>query len=68
MGLRTPFSKVTGLGAAHEGTEHFWRQRLTAVSNLPLVMFLIAFGLSATLVVNALLSDRKMSRYRSRDR
>ena len=41
MGLRTPFSKVQGLGSAHEGTEHFWRQRLTAVSNIPLILFLI---------------------------
>jgi succinate dehydrogenase / fumarate reductase membrane anchor subunit len=41
MGLRTPFSKVHGLGSAHEGTEHFWRQRLTAVSNIPLILFLI---------------------------
>jgi succinate dehydrogenase / fumarate reductase, membrane anchor subunit len=41
MGLRTPFSKVHGLGSAHEGTEHFWRQRLTAVANIPLVIFLI---------------------------
>jgi succinate dehydrogenase / fumarate reductase membrane anchor subunit len=41
MGLRTPFSKVHGLGSAHEGTEHFWRQRLTAVANIPLVIFLV---------------------------
>jgi predicted unusual protein kinase regulating ubiquinone biosynthesis (AarF/ABC1/UbiB family) len=42
--------------------------RLFGFNGLALVMFLIAFGLSATLVVNALLSDRKMSRYRSLDR
>jgi succinate dehydrogenase / fumarate reductase membrane anchor subunit len=41
VGLRTPFSKVHGLGSAHEGTEHFWRQRLTAVANIPLVIFLV---------------------------
>jgi ubiquinone biosynthesis protein len=35
---------------------------------LALTMFVLAFGLSTTLVLNALLSDRKMSRYRSRDR
>jgi succinate dehydrogenase / fumarate reductase membrane anchor subunit len=39
MPLRTPFSKVHGLGSAHEGTEHFWRQRLTAVANIPLTVF-----------------------------
>ncbi len=39
--LRTPFSKVQGLGSAHEGTDHFWRQRLTAVANIPLTLFLL---------------------------
>jgi succinate dehydrogenase / fumarate reductase membrane anchor subunit len=29
------------LGSAHEGTQHFWRQRVTAVSNLFLVCFLL---------------------------
>jgi succinate dehydrogenase / fumarate reductase membrane anchor subunit len=46
MGLRTPFSKVHGLGSAHEGTEHFWRQRLTAVANIPLIIFLIGLLVS----------------------
>ena len=37
MSLRTPLAKVRGLGSAKEGTEHFWKQRITAVSNLFLV-------------------------------
>ena len=37
MTLRTPLSRVTGLGSAKSGTEHFWRQRLTAMSNAVLV-------------------------------
>jgi succinate dehydrogenase / fumarate reductase membrane anchor subunit len=40
--IRTPMAKVRGLGAAHSGTEHFWRQRVTAVSNLFLVLVLLA--------------------------
>jgi succinate dehydrogenase / fumarate reductase membrane anchor subunit len=36
--MRTPLSKVRGLGAAHSGTGHFWLQRLTAVANVPLVI------------------------------
>jgi len=36
--MRTPLSKVRGLGSAKDGTEHFWRQRLTAVANVPLVL------------------------------
>jgi len=38
MSMRTPLGKVRGLGSAKEGTDHFWRQRLTAVANVPLVL------------------------------
>ncbi|UUP17476.1 succinate dehydrogenase, hydrophobic membrane anchor protein [Nitratireductor thuwali] len=41
--MRTPLNRVRGLGSAREGTEHFWRQRLTAISNLPLVIFFVGF-------------------------
>ena len=41
MAHRTPLGRVRGLGSAHEGTDHFWKQRLTAVSNLVLVCFAI---------------------------
>jgi succinate dehydrogenase / fumarate reductase membrane anchor subunit len=41
MSLRTPLAKVLGLGSAKEGTDHFWKQRLTAVANIFLVSFLI---------------------------
>ena len=43
MSLRTPLGRVRGLGSAKEGTDHFWRQRLTAVSNLFLITFFIVF-------------------------
>jgi succinate dehydrogenase / fumarate reductase membrane anchor subunit len=36
--MSTPLARVRGLGAARSGTEHFWRQRLTAVANLPLTV------------------------------
>jgi succinate dehydrogenase / fumarate reductase, membrane anchor subunit len=39
--FRTPLSKVRGNGSAKDGTEHFWRQRLTAIVNIPLVLFFI---------------------------
>ncbi|MBA8899899.1 MULTISPECIES: succinate dehydrogenase, hydrophobic membrane anchor protein [unclassified Phyllobacterium] len=39
--MRTPLKKVRGLGSAHEGTDHFWRQRLTSVANIPLLLFFI---------------------------
>lgn len=43
MSMRSELGKVRGLGAAHDGTEHFWMQRVTAVANLPLVIFLVWF-------------------------
>jgi succinate dehydrogenase / fumarate reductase membrane anchor subunit len=39
--MTTPLKRARGLGAARSGTETFWRQRMTAVANVPLVAFLI---------------------------
>ncbi len=36
--MSTPLARVRGLGAAKSGTGHFWRQRLTAVANVPLTI------------------------------
>jgi succinate dehydrogenase / fumarate reductase membrane anchor subunit len=36
--LETPLKRVEGLGSAHAGTEHFWRQRVTAVAGIPLLV------------------------------
>lgn len=41
--MRTPLGKVRGLGSAKDGTEHFWRQRVTAVANVPLLIFFVVF-------------------------
>ncbi|ESX50899.1 succinate dehydrogenase, hydrophobic membrane anchor protein [Mesorhizobium sp. M0924] len=41
--MRTPLAKVRGLGSAREGTGHFWRQRLTAFANIPLILFFVGF-------------------------
>ena len=41
--MRTPLGKVRGLGSAREGTGHFWRQRLTAIANIPLILFFLGF-------------------------
>ncbi|WFR94973.1 succinate dehydrogenase, hydrophobic membrane anchor protein [Rhizobium tumorigenes] len=59
MDMRTPLSRVRGLGSAKDGTEHFWRQRLTAVANVPLFMFFVIFlmiyaGAPYAVVVHAL--------------
>ncbi|EJF76431.1 succinate dehydrogenase, hydrophobic membrane anchor protein [Bartonella birtlesii] len=44
--FRTELAKVRGRGSAHEGTEHFWLQRLTGFINLPLSIFFIVLILS----------------------
>lgn len=36
--MRTPLGRAKGLGAAGHGSEHWWLQRVTAVSNIPLVI------------------------------
>ena len=37
--LRTPLSRVKGLGSAGEGTSHFWYQRITAIALAPLCLW-----------------------------
>ncbi len=39
--MRTPLSRVRHYGSAHEGTTHFWRQRLTGVANAVLSVSLL---------------------------
>ena len=46
MSMRSELGKVRGLGAAHDGTHHFWMQRVTALANLPLVCYLVYFIVS----------------------
>jgi succinate dehydrogenase / fumarate reductase membrane anchor subunit len=38
ISMRTPLARVKGLGAAGHGAEHWWLQRVTAVSNIPLII------------------------------
>ena len=41
MSLRTPLGQVQGLGSARSGTQHFWRQRATAVVLVPLTLWFV---------------------------
>ena len=50
MSLETPLHKVEGLGSAHSGVMHFWRQRVTAAA---LVFLGIWFAVSALGLVGA---------------
>jgi len=44
--MSTPLARVRGLGAAKSGTEHFWRQRLTAVANVQLTIAFVLIVVS----------------------
>lgn len=39
--MRTPLSRVRGLGSARDGTQAFWMQRLTSVANIPLTLIFV---------------------------
>ena len=54
--LRSPLSRVKGLGSAKDGTHHFWHQRLTSLLLVPLVLWL-GFSLAAMPVDHATLVD-----------
>ena len=36
--MRTPLARAKGLGASGHGAEHWWLHRMTAVSNIPLIL------------------------------
>jgi succinate dehydrogenase / fumarate reductase membrane anchor subunit len=44
--VRTPLARVRGLGSSHSGTSDFWRQRLTAVAMLLLLIPVIIIVMS----------------------
>ncbi len=50
MNTRTPLARVEGLGAAHSGVGHFWRQRVTAAALVPLAIW---FACSALALIGA---------------
>ncbi|MEO9168590.1 MAG: succinate dehydrogenase, hydrophobic membrane anchor protein [Aestuariivirga sp.] len=43
MSMKTELGKVRGLGAAHNGTQDFFRQRVTAIANVPLTLYILYF-------------------------
>ena len=43
MDYQTPLAKVRGLGSAKAGTGHFWMQRITAITLIPLSLWMVSF-------------------------
>ncbi|MGE3146196.1 MAG: succinate dehydrogenase, hydrophobic membrane anchor protein [Pseudorhodoplanes sp.] len=39
--MRTPIARVRHLGSAHDGTDHFWKQRVTSVALVPLTIVFV---------------------------
>ncbi|WP_300300510.1 succinate dehydrogenase, hydrophobic membrane anchor protein [Ferrovibrio sp.] len=39
--MRTPLKKVRGLGAAKDGVQHWWIQRVTALALIPLALIML---------------------------
>jgi len=46
MSMKTPLGKVRGLGSAKDGTDHFWKQRVSAVATLILALAFIGIVLN----------------------
>ena len=40
-GMTSPLRRAKGLGSAKEGTDHWFMQRVTAIANLPLMLWLV---------------------------
>ncbi len=51
MSLRTPLSKVKGLGAAKDGASHWWNLRLSALALVPLAL-LFSFSIALMAVAD----------------
>ncbi len=40
-GMKSPLARARGLGSAHEGADHWMKQRITAIANIPLVIWFV---------------------------
>ncbi|MBX2833901.1 MAG: succinate dehydrogenase, hydrophobic membrane anchor protein [Micavibrio sp.] len=40
-GMKTPLARARGLGAAGHGSDHWMKQRITAIANIPLVLWFV---------------------------
>jgi succinate dehydrogenase / fumarate reductase, membrane anchor subunit len=63
--MRTPLKNVRRLGSAKEGTDHFWRQRVTAVALLILTPIFVALVVGIVAIANANSSDMEFALIKS---
>lgn len=45
MEMRTQLGRVRGLGSNHEGSHHFWVQRLSGIALVPLILWFVIAGI-----------------------
>ena len=45
MSMRTPLGRVRGLGSAKDGTDHFWKERITSLALVPLTFVAVAVAI-----------------------
>ena len=48
VSMRTPLARAKGLGASGHGVEHWWLHRMTAVSNIPLIIAFVIIVVALT--------------------
>ena len=48
VSMRTPLARAKGLGASGHGVEHWWLHRMTAVSNVPLIIAFVIIVVALT--------------------
>ncbi|MDD9876646.1 MAG: succinate dehydrogenase, hydrophobic membrane anchor protein [Magnetovibrio sp.] len=46
MDMRSPLSRVRGLGSSNDGIHHWWVQRLTGIALVPLVLWFVFYGVA----------------------
>lgn len=39
--MKSPLARAKGLGSAHEGADHWFSQRITAIANIPLLLWFV---------------------------
>lgn len=56
MDYKTPLAKVRGLGSAHNGTGHWWMQRISAVILIPLSFWFVIYAKKLAALTHAEIS------------
>ncbi len=61
--MRTPLGRVLGLGAAREGSGHWWSQRVTALALVPLTFWVVYSVISLSGMTHASVIDWMQNPY-----